>query len=161
MEIDFPTAEFPFLAALLDEHVTVRPRPRPVSADRRPEWKIAILTGVLANSTQSAARLTKIHAIFTAINGVEPKRTIRLASDDPLDLPLVRYDPSVTRAIQISRGLGLTGVHGRQVQLTVKGTALYDALVHAQVFSDDLEIAKNLASKLSGVALDRVLAGRL
>jgi hypothetical protein len=87
----------------------VHPRPTPLPCDLRPIWRIAALVLILNQCRQRRATIEQLHVMNWSIRSRKAQDQF-LAYIQGLKSPnevVVRYDPSLTRAIDFALGAGI------------------------------------------------------
>ncbi len=98
--------------AMLDAKVTFRVRPLPVSCMLRPTYRISLLVLLFDQCTRQQATMLQIQVLNWAIrNPTNRQRFLQFMAEDlrPDDV-LVRFDPTLSRAIDFAMGEGVVEV---------------------------------------------------
>jgi hypothetical protein len=92
-----------------DESLVVQPRPTPLPCDLRPIWRIAALVLILNQCRQKRATIEQLHVMNWSIRSRKAQEQFlayRQGHKPPNEV-VVRYDPSLTRAIDFALGAGI------------------------------------------------------
>jgi len=92
-----------------DESTVAQPRPSPLPCDLRPIWRIAALVLILNQCRQKRATIEQLHVMNWSIRSRKAQDQF-LAYMQGRKSPnevVVRYDPSLTRAIDFALGEGI------------------------------------------------------
>lgn len=94
---------------LLDVPFTFRERATPLPSDLRPAWRIAVLLLLLENCRGAQATLKQLHVLNWAIKdrGAQQAFLEFIRGEVLPSQVIVRYDPSLNRAIDFSLAEGL------------------------------------------------------
>ena len=148
------------IAESFDAKFEFKDRPPPVPADIRADWRVPLLMLIVKSCRGGRASLQQVQSIAWAAIFEESREEFLEAfsgngGTDPAVL-LIRYDPAVTRAVNLAVGLGLLlwATKGRLV-LTDKGKCLLDEIQrHEGVLADE----RAFLSQLGGVTMKRINA---
>jgi hypothetical protein len=128
-------------AALEGVGVTFDDLPEPISADLRSSWRIASLLLILHLACrQNKASILKV----SLLNWTLRHRAIwqfvhqQFSSPDPLPIE-VRYDPSLTRAIDYAAAEGLIAIDKGKLQLQKAGALFAENIVNSDTLSLERE----------------------
>lgn len=114
-------------------NVEFRVRPKAISADFRPLWRMTVVLLILRLASYSnRSTLSRLHVLNWAIRTEENRDNLRLVitGDLPPDKIIVRIEPSLVRAIELAKGEGLVDyVKGKGAKLTQKGIEAVDKVL--------------------------------
>jgi hypothetical protein len=98
-------------------------RPYPTSADLRPEWRIGTILLSLKKCWANRANLRQLHVLNWAMRTPESRTTLIRILNGELspDEAIVRFDPTLERALRFAEGEKLIVITGEVVFLTDKG----------------------------------------
>ena len=119
---------------ILDSELSVafdfRERPYPVSADLRPEWRIGTILVSLRKCWANQANLRQLHVLNWAIRTPESRDTLVRIFNGELspDEAIVRFDPTLERALRFAEGEKLITISGDVVSLADKGLTLVNKI---------------------------------
>lgn len=156
--------------AILDARVTFRVRPIPVPCTLRPVFRIAVLSLLMSHCHGDQATLLQLHVLNWAIRNTENRRRFLayLAGEIRPDDVVVRFDPTLSRAVDFALAEGLLSIPDRDpsqsdvpqrmpVMLTAKGKD-FVATLNGKDFSDVLVTEKtflrSLGRKLTQTQID-------
>lgn len=141
--------------ALVDIHFGFSRRPSPLAADLRAEWRLAVIALILKKCWGERATLRQLHVLNWAVRTARSRDAFikMLNRDRRLDDPLVRFEPSLNRAIglALAENLLLRDANGT-VRLTEKGNRLSEEIMSA---SSCLEAEKEFLSRITGKVTQR------
>jgi len=138
---------------MLDSELEVRfdflERPDPTPADLRPEWRIGTILLSLKKCWANRANLRQLHVLNWAIRTPESRNTLIRILNGELspDEAIVRFDPTLERALRFADGEKLISTSGEVVFLTEKGETLV-----SKINSDDacLRWEKDFLNQIQG-----------
>jgi hypothetical protein len=144
----------------LDVSFDFQERPTPISADLRPEWRIGAVLLSLTKCYANRANLRQLHVLNWALRTPESRRTLIRIFNGELspDEAIVRFDPTLERALHFAEGEKLIAVSGEMVFLTEKGQTLV-----SKINSDDhclrweKDFLKEIRAKISQKRVDAFL----
>jgi hypothetical protein len=115
-----------FLDSELESRFDFLERPSPVSADLRPEWRIGTILLGLTKCRGSRANLRQLHVLNWAIRTPASRRTLIRIFNGELspDEAIVRFDPTLERALRFAEGEKLIYISGEVVALTDRGESM-------------------------------------
>ncbi|MDX2504174.1 MAG: hypothetical protein QNL62_06835 [Gammaproteobacteria bacterium] len=128
--------------------ITFVKRKAPLPADMRPIWRVSIIALLLNLFGRSGkASEQKVHFLVSVLRDKEKWEILKnvIHKDElPLNL-IIRFDPSVNRALLFSHAEGLTErLKGGSIKLTDKGlTFSKNILKDTNLFEDEKEFLKN------------------
>lgn len=121
MESIFPIKE-------LDVSFTFQVRPTSVPPDLRPEWRMSLLTVILAtNCRGKRSSVARIHVLNWSLRNTryQTKLLDFLKGNITGRDVIIRYEPEVNRALDLAIGEGLVvRLSGDRVRLAKRGVAL-------------------------------------
>jgi hypothetical protein len=99
-------------------------RPTPLAGDLRPTWRIGLILVMLLHSRGQKATLQKLHLLNSACRSDETRRAYLryVEGEGRKDEIVPRVEPSLNRALNLARGVGLVEVEkGKNIKLTPAG----------------------------------------
>lgn len=152
------------LFAPIDAPFSFNRRPDPVPADLRWSWRVPSLALLLSRCRGSSATLKQVHILGWGMRNAQTRQTfIRWArgQKNPDDI-IVRFDPSLSRTIDLALGAGLATKKGvNSVGLTADGTALARRIdLQPEILKREKEFFSELPRKISQKYVDEVVAWR-
>jgi hypothetical protein len=144
----------------LDVGFDFHERPSPMSADLRPEWRIGAVLLSLTKCYANRANLRQLHVLNWALRTPESRQTLIRILNGELspDEAIVRFDPTLERALRFAEGEKLITASGEMVFLTEKGLTLV-----SKINSDDdclhweKDFLKQIRAKISQKRVDAFL----
>lgn len=145
---------------LLDVDATFAERPQVVAGDLRSRWRVALLLLLLDRCHGRSATLEQIHVVGWALLDDEGRRQLAgaISGDRRPDAVVVRFDPSWSRAIDLSVGEGLTEwkENSGRLRLTDVGRGVVDGIwAMEDAFTDEKEFLRG--RRISQAMIDRML----
>ena len=148
----------------LDRPFQFRATKMPLPADMRPIWRISVVLLILfLVSRGKKASINKLHLLSAVIRS--QRKADKLAeiiegnaSESEL---VVRFDPTLNKALEIGRAEGLLVVNnGKTVSMSAKGIQLVESLMEdPELFSYEKTYLKQFnSSQLSEKLIDSVLS---
>ncbi|MEU5786189.1 hypothetical protein ABZ754_00480 [Micromonospora purpureochromogenes] len=151
------------LEAFLDLGFEFVHQPDPVAAGMRPKRRVPLLLLLTAKSRGNRLSWKGVHLLSWAVRSTEHMDlllTLEAGYDVP-DLPIVRIEPAMDRAIDLALGLGfLTALNGRSFQLTPLGVELVREIERSAAFFAEREQLARLRGKLTQIQVERLLEWR-
>ena len=146
---------------LLDAEFVFTNRPTPVPADIRADWRIPLLLLIVQSCRGQRASLQLLQTIAWATIFEESRADFLNAfrgETDPVAL-FIRYDPAVTRAINLAVGLSLLEWQGgNRLRLTEDGEGVLAKVLDAEgIFSEEREFLSELGTSIPMNRIDRML----
>lgn len=140
--LPLPIPRSPLLSRLLDAPFTFTERPVPIPAELRPQWRITLVCLIVHACWGKRASWHQLHvmnwATRTAVTRATYERLHQLQAK-PDDV-VVRYDPSLDRAIDLAAGEGLLERRGGEtLVLTQAGTRLVDLVSAGDALGEERE----------------------
>jgi hypothetical protein len=147
----------------LDTPINFARRPDPISPDFRPERRIAVCLLIVEKSRAGKATWKAMHVLSWALQS--SKRVKMLANikvgNELLDLPLVRFDPALDRALDLAVGLGFLSRDGLgPFELTETGREALAEIHEAGVLESELAAMEAVNGKISNKDIERLLEWR-
>lgn len=139
--------------------------PAILSGDMRPTWRIALLLISLSEACRGgAADLTVLQVINWALRQPEKWAEFEriLKRDLPLFHPIVRFDPTLNRAIDFAAAHGVVEIEPHlKVRISTKGRAFVRQLKESEAapFEEEILFLQRIKPSLTKVNLRRVLYG--
>ncbi|MDO9488841.1 MAG: hypothetical protein Q7J32_10745 [Sphingomonadaceae bacterium] len=161
---ELPT-EFDDSAVLgwLDAPMNFTVRADPISPDFRPERRVAVCMLIVDKSRAGRASWKAMHVLSWALQS--PKRVEMLTNltsgTDLLDMPVVRFEPALDRALDLALGLGfLTRDGGGPFELTDAGREALAEVRQAGVLELEVAALAAVNGKVSNRDVERLLEWR-
>ncbi len=148
------------LEQVLETPTALTERPLPAPGDLRPSWRLAALVLLLDRCYGKSATMEQVQVVGWAMLGEESRKAVASLKDTrPLpDVPIVRFDPSWSRTVDLAVGLSLASwTDTGRVELTTSGKAAAKALWEAEGVLD-VERAFLRELRVSQAMVDRMLA---
>jgi hypothetical protein len=146
--------------ALLTKAFSFDERPRPVSADGRPLWRVPYVLLLIRACRQQVATFEQLHVLNWALRssrGVEQLASY-LSGEISLEEPAVRYEPALDRAVALGRGLGLLTFQAKHWALTKEGSDALERIEDDdQLYKRERKFLAVLDRPLSQAAVQRLL----
>ncbi|UMG93996.1 hypothetical protein [Nocardioides sp. TF02-7] len=138
-------------------------RADPISPDFRPERRVAVCMLIVDKSRAGKASWKAMHVLSWALQS--PKRVEMLTNlksgTDLLDMPVVRFEPALDRALDLARGLGfLARDGGGPFELTVAGRDALAEVRDAGVLELEVAALAAVNGKVSNRDVERLLEWR-
>ena len=97
------------LAEVLNSRAQLSERALPAPGDLRVSWRLAALVLMLDRCYGKSATMEQVQVIGWALLGEESREAVlAVAESRPLpDVPIVRFDPSWSRTVDLAVGFGL------------------------------------------------------
>lgn len=152
------------LETLLDLEFSFVRQPDPLSASLRPQRRVPLLLLLLAKSRGRKLSWKGIHLLNWATRdsrSMELLAHIDSGLDIP-DLPIVRIEPAMDRAIDLALGIGyVSQAQGRVFSLTPLGVSAASDIESTQAFKQERAQLNRLRGKVTQAQVDRLLEWRL
>ncbi len=147
----------------LDAPINFARRADPVSPDFRPERRIAVCLLIVEKSRGGKATWKAMHVLSWALQS--PKRVAMLTNlkvgTGLLDMPLVRFEPALDRALDLAVGLGFLSRDGvGPFELTDIGRGALDEVREAGVLEREVAALAVVNGKVSNRDVERLLEWR-
>lgn len=147
----------------LDAPMNFASRPDPISPDFRPERRVAVCLLIAEKSRAGKTTWKAMHVLSWALQS--PKRIEMLANvkvgNGILDMPLVRFEPALDRALDLAVGLGLLSRFGTgPFELTELGRVALAEIHEAGVLEREVEALGVVNGKISNRDIERLLEWR-
>lgn len=156
--IALPEAEF---LNELDVPFTFHRRPSPLPADLRPDWRVSLLTLILSKCWGNRASLKQLHVLNWAIRSPMTRNAFLefLKGSKQPDLPVVRFEPSLDRALSFGVGEKLMETaDGVSFALTEKGGSLAERILKTEEwFAPEKQFLAQVPGKLSQRQIENIL----
>lgn len=140
---------------LVDIHFEFSARPSPLAADLRPEWRLAAIALILRKCWGERATLRQLHVLNWAVRTARSRDAFiqMLSHARRLDDPVVRFEPSLNRALALAlaENLLLREPNGT-IRLTEKGSRLSEEIMSVP---GCLEAEKEFLSRINGKVTQR------
>ena len=139
-------------------------RPIPVPGDLRLRWKLALVLLIVGYSRRKRASIHKIHALNHFIRTSANRRRILAAVNGtlPSQSLVVRFEPALTRALDLARGEGLVEIDSTgKVQLTDAGQDVVNAINgDEEILSEEKAMLRAVAKWATEQEIKKVLGGK-
>lgn len=138
----------------IDIPFTFRQRPTPLVGDLRPAWRMGLILLMLLHSRGKKATLQKLHVLNSACRSMGTRRAFLsyVQGEARKDEIIPRVEPSLNRALNLSRGEGLVEIErGKNIKLTPAGLKLAKQLDET---SDCLEAEKAFLKAVESFATE-------
>jgi hypothetical protein len=162
------TNDVDLVRSLLGESVAnVNERAAPVLGDLRTEWRLALLLLVLGKCHSHSATLEQLHVLNSSALFEETADALRnLLGDesesDAWNQPVIRYEPALSRAVDIAVGTGLAEwTETRRLRLSEDGkTALRQLNGNSSLLAREKRLLAKLNGRVSQAGINRALGAR-
>lgn len=145
----------------LDVPFTFHRRPSPLPADLRPAWRVSLLTLILSKCWGNRASLKQLHVLNWAIRSPVTRGAFLefLKGSKQPDLPVVRFEPSLDRALSFALGEKLMETaDGVSFALTTKGSAFAETISKTkESFHPEREFLARIPGKLTQRQIENIL----
>lgn len=151
------------LERLLDLPYKFERRPDPISAKLRPERRVPLLLLLVAKSHGRGASWKGLQLLNWAVRSSENIELIvqLRRGDDIPDRALVRFEPTLDRAIDLAVGVGLLEqTSTRLYKLTAAGKSLVKDVESSQAFQREKERLARIEGKVTQKEVARLLEWR-
>jgi hypothetical protein len=138
-----------------DIHFKFVPRPSPLAPDLRAEWRFAAMVLILKKCWGNRATLRQLHVLKWAVRTARSRDAFlkMLGRARNLDDPVVRFEPSLNRAISFALAEQLVSRESNgTIRLTAKGSRLADEVMR---IPECLDVEKEFLNKISGKVSQR------
>lgn len=151
------------LEAFLNLQFEFTKQPDPVAPSLRPKRRIPLLLLILAKSRGRRLTWKGVQLLSWALrDSRHMDLLIRFnGGTDIPDLPILRIEPALDRAIALALGLGyISQVDGHVFQLTAEGSGLVAEIEQTAAFAHEREQLARLAGKITQAQVNRLLEWR-
>jgi hypothetical protein len=138
-------------------------RPTAVPGHLRPTWRITTIVLILSRCHRAGLTLKQLHVVNWALRDTESRETFlaTLGGQAP-QRPIVRIEPSLGRALELTVTAKLIRRSGARFTLTEQGEALARTIEEDdQLFQVEKEFFDYLGRKLTGKTIESVLEWNL
>lgn len=147
----------------LDAPMNFTARADPVSPDFRPERRVAVCMLIVEKSRAGRASWKAMHVLSWALQS--PKRVEMLINlkngTELLDMPVVRFEPALDRALDLALGLGFLTRDGvGPYELTGTGREALAEVRQAGVLEREVSALAAVTGKVSNRDVERLLEWR-
>jgi hypothetical protein len=142
------------LEQALDRPFTFQERAVPMPAEYRPRWRTSLLVLLLGACHGARASWHQLHFLsWTSRSTANQEAFLRWKNGEPrLDDALIRYDPSLDRAIDLALFDGLIERRtGDVLALTAHGKQVLKELKHASVFEAEQQFLSGISPVTQGL----------
>ncbi len=160
-----PPIEFDDVVVLgwLDAPMDFTARADPISPDFRPERRVAVCMLIIDKSRAGKASWKAMHVLSWALQS--PKRVEMLTNlkngTNLLDVPMVRFEPALDRALDLALGLGFMTRDGvGPFELTDAGREALAEVREAGVLEREVAALAAVNGKVSNRDVERLLEWR-
>lgn len=141
-------------------------KPMPITAELRPDWKMASLVLILQLSSRGGkSSLKRLHVLNWAMRSRKFREEFEGMRDNPLPLFgfSVRFEPAFSRAIDFAAAEQFVSwVNGNRLQITAKGRKWAAQMLEDESFMrDEREFLSRIGKSVTEDAAARVLGGRM
>lgn len=144
-----------------DIHFKFSPRPSPLAPDLRAEWRLAVIALILKKCWGERATLRQLHVLNWAVRTARSREAFlkMLGRVRNLDDPVVRFEPSLNRALAFALAEELIARDSNgTIRLTAKGGMLADEVMRLRGCLDaEKEFLNNISGKVSQRQIDDLL----
>ncbi len=140
---------------LVDIQFQFSRRPSPLPADLRAEWRLAVILLILKKCWGERATLRQLHVLNWAVRTARSRDAFikMLSRARRLDDPVVRFEPSLNRAIALALAENLLSREPNgTIRLTEKGSGLIEEIMSV---SSCLQAEKEFLSQITGKVTQR------
>ncbi|MTK04126.1 hypothetical protein [Micromonospora sp. CP22] len=153
----------PELEAFLRLEFEFTKQPDPVAPSLRTKRRVSLLLLILAKSYGRRLTWKGLQLINWALR--DPRNMdllVRLNSGTDIpDLPILRIEPAMDRAVDLALGLGyISQTDGRVFQLTAEGSGLAAEIERTSAFAREKEQLARLKGKITQTQINRFLEWR-
>ena len=157
--------DLPFEIPELNTDFLFQKRPIAIPGDLRPGWRIGLLVLLLHMCCRGGrTSLTRLHVLSWGIRTAESKSALRAAviGKLPPDSLLVRFEPSLNRAVDFALGEGLIRREGgSRIELTDQGKRLAEELEkEASVFTLEKQFLLEIRQKVTEALINAIFLTR-
>lgn len=145
----------------------VMERSVPIPGDLRSEWRVALVLLLLAKCHGGSATLEQLHVVNSvALFEATSQTLVDLLAVPPVatafDRPVVRYEPALSRAVDIAVGVGFAEwTNSQRLNLTQLGRETHSrVMAEPSLLSQEKELLARIPGRVSQAAVDRVLSRR-
>jgi hypothetical protein len=147
----------------LDAPMNFTARSDPISPDFRPERRVAVCMLIVDKSRAGKASWKAIHVLSWALQS--PKRVEMLTNlkngTNLLDMPVIRFEPALDRALDLALGLGFLTRDGiGPFELTEAGREALAEVREAGVLEREVAALAAVNGKVSNRDVERLLEWR-
>jgi hypothetical protein len=132
----------------------------PLPPELRPAWRVALLLSMVDHCWGKRATWRQLHVLNWALRSTHGRATLqRLRQGKPFpDDVVVRYEPSLNRAVDLAVGLRLMEWRdGRRLYLTDEGSAALQRLEATSALQSEREYLAAQLGVLTQSEADRIL----
>jgi hypothetical protein len=138
-------------------------RPIPVPGELRLPWKLALVLLIVGYSRGKRASIQKLHSLnhFIRTSGNRERILAVAKGTRPSESLVVRFDPALTRALDLARGEGLVEINSTgRVQLTTSGEDVLKAIdSDEELLTAEKEMLRAVATWATEQEIKRILRG--
>lgn len=153
------------VADLLPDAYTFKRRPVAIPAHLRPLWRLGTLCLTLHHCHFKAATLAQLHVLNWAVRDETNRAAFLAAYRGHLPAgPIVRIEPSLTRAINFALGERLLARKSStgHLMLAPRGTVLVGRIQNDDdLFAAEKAFFAEIPKKISGAMIERILDGNV
>lgn len=145
---------------LLRSPFTFEQRPRPVPADSRPLWRVPYVLLLISMCRGQRASLSQLHVLNWALRISDGSAEFAelFSSKPPADVPIIRYEPALERAIALATALELLSFSGKRWRLTRTGSEVLASIyVDPEMFVNEKSQLQSLGGPVSLTVIERLL----
>jgi hypothetical protein len=149
------------LTSKLNVSFTFFKKPSPLPADLRPEWRIAVVLLTLRKCRGNRVNLKQLHVMNSAMRTRQSRQLFKqvLKGHKAPEEAIIRFEPSLNRAVDFAVGEGLLAVaNGNVVTLTSQGEALGELIDATEgCFEEEKAFLQGIPGKISQRQIDALL----
>lgn len=146
---------------VLERRFSFKERPAPLIADLRPIWRITLVLLVLESCRGARATFTQLHLLTWAVTDHSAWTAVLAVLADqtqPVE-PIVRFDPSLNRAVDLALAFKLLTLEGRRLKIAPEGVQVLGAIrKDAQLYTAERARLEDLPKKVSEKDVERLIA---
>lgn len=143
----------------LDRPFVFRDRPAATSAGSRPIWRIPIVVLLVRACRQQRATHRQLHVLNWALRSTTGAQQLNSFLGGKIDAnsAIVRFDPSLDRAVALAHGLGYLSWDRPAWKLSPSGQELARELDDSDILERERGLLAGLPKPLTQSAVDRLL----
>lgn len=148
------------LRAAFDAEYTLRAAARSIPAELRPQWRVPVLLLILGRCRGRKANWRQLHVLNWAVRSPRTREAFAAVLEGMLspDRVIVRYEPTLTRAVDLAVGFGLASWEdGRLLALTEKGREAMERLTNIDALATERDFLNALPGAVTQRQVDAAL----
>lgn len=150
------------LREVFDAEYSIRLASRAVPAEFRPQWRIPVLLLILRRCRGEKATWKQLHVMNWAVRSPATRSAFAALAAGELgpDQVIVRYEPTLSRVVDLAVGLGLASwEHGRLLALTDQGKNAIAAADESEALAAEREFLASIPGALTQQRINAALQG--